>query len=392
MAPTQVSAQPASHPRRIVHCLRAPIGGLFRHVRDLTRGQAARGLEIGIICDSETGDAATGPALETLGPVCALGIHRIAMSRSLGSRDIAAARRIAAICRPLDLDIIHGHGAKGGAYARLLARGLGAKSVYTPHGGSLHYRYSSLAGLIFLGLEYALRDRADGFIFECRYSADALARKVGRPKGEVAVVFNGLGPDDFEPLTPGRADHDFVFVGELRALKGVDILLEAVAIIRAKRPVRLLVVGAGPDGDRFQDHARTLGIADSVTFSPPIFPARRAFERAHCVILPSRSEAFPYVVLEAAACGIPVIASAVGGIPEIVGDCRDCLVPAGDPEALAIAMTRMLDRPEDSAARALALRETVSAQFSIDRMVESSIGVYERLISGAKTTASRPSH
>lgn len=381
MAPTdETSAASAPRPRRAVHCLRAPVGGLFRHVRDLARGQAARGFEIGLICDSETGDAATKPALEALAPVCSLGIHRVAMSRSVGLRDIAAAGRIARICRPLDLDILHGHGAKGGAYARLLARGLGAKSVYTPHGGSLHYRYSSGAGLIFLGLEYMLRDRADGFIFECRYSADTLARKVGRPKGEVAVIFNGLGPEDFETLAPGRADHDFVFVGELRELKGVDILLDAVAIIGASRPVKLLIVGAGPDADRFRDHARALGIEKQVTFSPPVFPARRAFERARCVILPSRSEAFPYVVLEAAACGLPVIASAVGGIPEIVGDCRECLVPAADPDALAEAMMRVLDRPEESAARALAMREAVASQFTIDRMVQTSIEVYDRLL------------
>jgi glycosyltransferase involved in cell wall biosynthesis len=203
---------------------------------------------------------------------------------------------------------------------------------------------------------------------------------VGRPKGEVAVIFNGLGPEDFETLAPGRADHDFVFVGELRELKGVDILLDAVAIIGASRPVKLLIVGAGPDADRFRDHARALGIEKQVTFSPPVFPARRAFERARCVILPSRSEAFPYVVLEAAACGLPVIASAVGGIPEIVGDCRECLVPAADPDALAEAMMRVLDRPEESAARALAMREAVASQFTIDRMVQTSIEVYDRLL------------
>jgi glycosyltransferase involved in cell wall biosynthesis len=365
---------------RVMHCLRAPVGGLFRHVRDLARGQAARGLDVGIICDSGTGDGATSPALAELATVCTLGVHRVVMSRSVGLRDLSAVRRIAGICRPLDLDVVHGHGAKGGAYARIIAQGLGAKSIYTPHGGSLHYRYSSVAGLVFLGLEYLLRDRTDGFIFECRFSADALARKVGRPQGLVTVIHNGLRPDDLVAIRRDRADHEFVFVGELRDLKGVDVLLEATALVGAGRDMRLLIVGAGPDEARFRDQATRLGLDRSVTFSPPVFPARAAFERARCVILPSRSEAFPYVVLEAAAGGIPVIASAVGGIPEILGGDYDLLVPPGDPEALAKAMIRVLDRPEDSADRAAGLRDAIATRFTVDGMVSAALEVYSRLV------------
>ncbi len=366
--------------RRVLHCLRAPVGGLFRHVRDLAQGQAARGHAVGIVCDSETGDAATGPTLEGLREVCRLGIHRVPMSRSLGLRDLRAARKIGEIAEPLALDILHGHGAKGGAYARMLAPKLGARSVYTPHGGSLHYRLSSPSGLIFLGLEFLLRDRTDGFIFECRYSAETFERKVGRARGLVTVVYNGLAAEDFVEITPGDEASDFVFVGELRLLKGVDILLEAAARVRARRPVRLLVVGGGPDEQTFRDLAREKGLDDCVSFSPPIFPARRAFEQARCVILPSRSEAFPYIVLEAAAGGMPVIASDVGGIPEIVGGNRDALVPAADPEALAAAMIRFLDDPRRGLERARDMGRYVRETFALDSMVSASLDVYRRLI------------
>ncbi len=106
-------------PLRIVHCFREPTGGLFRHVRDLVSIQASNGHQVGILCDATTGGPREDELLEELRPKLALGIHRIAMQRHIGIGDIKAAYKAYRIIKKLQPDILHGHGAKGGVYARL---------------------------------------------------------------------------------------------------------------------------------------------------------------------------------------------------------------------------------------------------------------------------------
>jgi glycosyltransferase involved in cell wall biosynthesis len=142
-----VQAQP-DRKLRILHCLRAPVGGLFRHVRDLASAQAARGHEVGVVCDGSTGDALTERRLAELVPSLGLGLVRVPMSRNAGPADVRATLAIRSLARKHGVDVLHGHGAKGGVYARLAARSLDRSgrriaSVYTPHGGSLHYDRST---------------------------------------------------------------------------------------------------------------------------------------------------------------------------------------------------------------------------------------------------------
>jgi hypothetical protein len=110
--------------------LRAPLGGLFRHVVDLARGQLARGHEVGLILDAAPAASGAEAVLAEIEPRLALGLTRVAMSRHAGWRDITAFRHVARRAAEASLDVVHGHGAKGGAYARLL-RG-GAVRAYTP--------------------------------------------------------------------------------------------------------------------------------------------------------------------------------------------------------------------------------------------------------------------
>lgn len=364
---------------RVVHCFRAPVGGLFRHVRDLARGQAELGCAVGILCDSTSGGAFAESALTELESVCALGVERTPMSRLLSAKDIAAVRAIAAYCREAKPDILHGHGAKGGAYARLLAARFGARAVYTPHGGSLHYSLGSPGGLLFLGLEKALRRRTDGFLFESDFSAACYADKVGAPGGPARIVPNGLADEEFDSL-PEATEFDFVFIGELRRLKGVDLLIAASAKIVRDRPIRVLVAGDGPDRGSFAEQILAAGLERSIVLSDPIYPARAAFEKARCVVVPSRAEAFPYVVLEAAAAGRPIVASRVGGIPEIVGEDAKCLFPSEDVSALARTMTDFLDRPDKWRKEAVSIKERCAARFRLGGMVRAISSFYGEVL------------
>jgi glycosyltransferase involved in cell wall biosynthesis len=369
----------AARPLRILHILRAPVGGLFRHVVDLAGEQVARGHQVGIVADSSTGGARADALFATLAPRLALGLSRVPMSRHIGASDIAAARHVMARADAAGADVIHGHGAKGGAYARLAQRP-GAIRVYTPHGGSLHYSAASPVGLIYLGLERILKSRTELFLFESEFGRDAFAAKLGTSRALVRVVHNGVTPAEFAPIEPSADATDLVFVGELRMLKGIDVLIDAIAsLTRSGRRITATLVGSGPDEDALRRQAERLGLADAVRF-PGAMPARTAFALGRCAVVPSRAESLPYVVLEAGAAGMPLIATNVGGIPEIFGAQSDRLVPPGDAAALARSITAVLDAPEPARNAALTLRDRIRARFSTEVMTQSVLDAYRQAL------------
>ena len=364
--------RPLDRPLRILHVLRAPVGGLFRHVIDLARGQAKRGHRVGIVADSHTGGERAEAAFATLD--LALGLTRIPMSRHVGASDLAAQRHVARRAVEANADVLHGHGAKGGAYARLAPAG-GAIRVYTPHGGSLHYDRRSPVGLMYLALERLLMARTELFLFESRFGRDAFATKIGMPRGLVRIVHNGVTTDEFIEVSPQADATDLVFVGELRVLKGVDVLLDALAqLAREGRALSATIVGQGPDAAAFRGQAERLGLT-AVRFAGAM-PARAAFALGRCLVVPSRAESLPYIVLEAAAAGIPLIASNVGGIREIFGPQSGRLVPPADAAALAYAIAATTGDLTAARNEALTLRARVQVEFSVDAMTEGVLAGY----------------
>lgn len=364
---------PVNRSLAILHVLRVPVGGLFRHVADLSRAQAALGHRIGIIADASTGGARADAIFAELAPRLALGITRAPMSRHLGFTDGAAIAHVSRRIREARADVVHGHGAKGGAYARLAASN-GAIRAYTPHGGSLHYAMRSPVGAFYLALEKILARRTDLFLFESAYGRDVFFAKVGKPRAAVRVVHNGVGPEDFEPIEPIADPADLLFVGELRMLKGVDVLIEAVAILaRAGAPRTLTIVGEGPDRARFEAQRSRYGLDAWIRFAGAL-PAREAFGMGRILVVPSRAESLPYIVLEAAAAGMPIVAAAAGGVPEIFGS-TEGLARAGDPGALADAIARASRNPAQRAAVA-SLRERIRAQFSVTAMANQVLEAY----------------
>ena len=365
-------------PLRILHVLRAPVGGLFRHVVDLAREQAARGHAVGVAAATASGGALAEAALAELEPQLELGLSRVRMTRQVGLDDIGAVRHVGARARDVRADVLHGHGAKGGAYARL-ATAPGAIRVYTPHGGSLHYDARSASGLLYLTLERLLARRTDLFLFESAYGRDTYARKIARPAAEARVVHNGLRPEEFEPAALRPDATDIVFVGELRRLKGVDVLIEAMARLRLEGPqLTATIVGDGPDARYFRDLVEARGLLGWVRFTRPL-PARDAFALGHLLCVPSRAESLPYVVLEAAAAGMPMVASRVGGMTEIFGEAAERLVEPGDIAALMTALRNAIALPDEAATDAL--RARVRDLFSVAAMTDGVLDAYRTVIS-----------
>jgi glycosyltransferase involved in cell wall biosynthesis len=317
----------------------------------------------------------------------ALGIHRYEMPRTLGFGDLVVPLKLRRLVRSLNVDIVHGHGAKGGFHARLaVPRGSQAAKLYTPHGGVLHFDSKSPSGRVFHMLEKSLMERTDVLFFESAFARQAYAAVIGEPTCSWAVVHNGLREDEFVRVVPDHDAADFVFVGELRRLKGVHVLLKAVAGVKRPdgSPASLFIVGDGPDREAFEAEAQSLGLGDRVTFAGA-GPARAAFRRGRCAVVPSLAESLPYIVMEAAAAGLPVIATRVGGIPEIFGPTSDGLVPADDSQALHLAMQAFIDSPSSVTSETLIRLQHIREHFAVARMTDTIEGHYLRSFRAVRT-------
>ncbi|MER8694873.1 glycosyltransferase [Mesorhizobium opportunistum] len=332
---------------RIVHCFRSPVGGIFRHVRDLTEAQVAAGHMVGIVCDSTTGGEFEERLFEQMKDVLALGIHRTPMQRHVGLGDLASARRTYRIIKELKPNVLHGHGAKGGAYARLFGSLLRVSRsrvarLYSPHGGSLHYDESTVTGKLFFALERIMARFTDCLLFVSDYERLTYRRKVGEPPIPNTLAYNGLRATEFEPVVPRADAADLLYIGMMRDLKGPDIFIDALALAgpRLGRALSAVMVGDGDDLPRYHAQVKRLGLEGHVRFLPPM-PAREAFLLAALVVVPSRAEAMPYIVLETLAAARPMIATAVGGIPEIFGSSSPALIRP-DPTELADKMSQAL--------------------------------------------------
>jgi glycosyltransferase involved in cell wall biosynthesis len=367
---------------KIVHCFRSPVGGLFRHVRDLAEAQAGMGHRVGVVCDSSTGGAYEDALFAAIAPSLALGLTRTPMQRQIAPSDLAATWQVLAKIRALQPDVLHAHGAKGGAYARVIATvlrvaGSRALRVYTPHGGSLHYDAKSLSGRIYFAAERMLDTMTDAFIFVSQYEAEAYRAKVGPTAKPAIVVRNGLRPEEFVPVVPRPDARDFLYIGMLRDLKGPDVFIRALAVLRDRtgHAPSAWIVGDGDDKPRYRAMVAEMGLGEAVGFRDPM-PARDAFALARAVVVPSRAESMPYIVLEAIAAGMPLIATNVGGIPEIFGEEAHRLVPPGDALALAGAMAAHAAAPDLARQNAARLKARLAARFTVDAMAAAVDGAY----------------
>lgn len=359
---------------RILHVFRSPVGGLFRHVRDLAKAQSELGHDVSIFCDSATGGQNAAELLSQTAAFCSLGVTREAMSKLPGFSDISCSRRTLDLAKLLNIDIIHGHGAKGGLYARLAAKLGGKTGIYTPHGGSLHYEWSKFPGPIFLGTEWLLRKTNAGIVFVCEFEKQLFDRKIGLGSCKSLVVHNGLWPEEISHVATPSSARDLLFVGEMRYLKGVDVLLRAIALLKPKQKVTAALVGDGPDRKQFETLALELGIEDQVNFAG-LKRMPEAISLGRIFVLPSRNESFPYVMLEAIAAHKPIIGSDVGGISEVVP--RSQLCAPDNPVELARLIENTLNQPNLTLKQAGFLASRIKHNNTVTMMASKILSFYQ---------------
>lgn len=366
---------------RVLLVVESSAGGTGRHVLDLAGGLTARGCVVDVIYSTRRLDRLFLDRLAEL-----KGVRHVALPIRTGPHpaDLKIVRAVRKHMRQFGpFDIVHGHSSKGGAVARLAAFGTRAKAYYTLHGlimmDPLLPRWK---WLMYLSIELGLATWTRRVIAVSPEEQRAAIRlKFGRSR--VIMVPNGVGQMRLTPRADARrvmgvSDDAIVigFVGRLVEQKAPEVLIEAfAATARIESRVRLALVGNGPLEAPMRALAAKLGVADKIIWLGER-DARGVLAGFDLFALSSRKEGLPYVVLEAMAAGLPVVATTSAGseilvIPGVNGS----LVPPDDAEAFGRAMTNLATNPAKLLQYGEASRQRVS-QFTIDAMVERTLEAY----------------
>lgn len=332
-------------------------------------------------------DAAIYPAVEQRG----VPIWRLSFERGYGHphRDAAVVRRLIALMRARRYDLTHCHSAKAGALGRLAGQASRTPTVYSPHSFPFVGDFSGLRRAFALSVERVLAPLTTAIICVCEEERRIASERRLRPPSALHVVYNGCSPceDDVAPderLESMRRNGPVAAaVTVLRAQKSVDVLLDAVPLVLERVPdARIAVVGDGPLREELHAHAARLGIDrdERFAFLPFEAPATRHLKAMDVYVLPSSWEAFPIGVLEALACGVPQVATDVGGTGEAIVSDTGLLVPKRNPEALAGALCELLGNSRRREAMAKAARARHAERFGVDRMATETAAVYRRVL------------
>jgi glycosyltransferase involved in cell wall biosynthesis len=356
------------------------IGGSERHVLELIPALRARGLDARFLgLDDPSG--APSPFYKAL-TESDVPFERLPCPKDV---DLGLARRVSSSVRRLGPDLVHTHLVHADVYGALAATRARANLVSTKHNDDPFRSGRARYG------ERLLTRRAARVI--C--ITEALARfnrdVVGLPERKLRVVHYGLDapPEPWGP--PGGPELGpevpvLLAICRLVPQKGVDVAIRALALVREAHPdAHLVVLGEGPLRAELASLAAELDLADAVSLPGRVGDVAWWLRRAAVLVHPARWEGFGLALLEAMLSARPVVASAVSSIPEIVVEGETGrLVPVDDASALAAALGDLLEHPARAAAMGQAGFELARAEFSVERMAERTVAVYDEVCSSRR--------
>ena len=303
--------------------------------------------------------------------------HEIVTRAGLLERTIYEPRAFATVLREFRPDLIHAHFAtQPTAAARELAGELGLPFTFTAHGYDVYRRPPT---------DFADRAAAArAIVTVSEANASYIARTFGVPPTRIQVIPCGIDTERFRPGGERVPPPTIVCVARLVSVKNHDLLLEACAELRERgQELRCVLVGAGRSRGQVEATRARLGLEGVVEL---VGAAEQAevlawWQRATVAVLTSHSEGMPVSLMEAAACGVPAVATAVGGVPELIEDgVSGLLAPPGDGPALAAALERLLLDPVLVARMGTAARRRAQARFSVRRQVDRLLGLWSELV------------
>jgi lipopolysaccharide/colanic/teichoic acid biosynthesis glycosyltransferase/glycosyltransferase involved in cell wall biosynthesis len=370
---------------------RMNVGGPAIHVVNLTAGLDPTRFDSILVTGTENPGEGSMLDLALARGIEPVVIPGIVGQATLKPRDLKALIALYRLMRRERPHIVHTHAAKPGVLARLAARLAGVPVVvHTFHGHILHGYYGPLMTWLLRRMERVLARSSDRIIAVSEQVKQDLVRYGVAPAEKISVIPLGF---DLQPFLHSGEHRGALhrelnltsgarligIVGRIFPIKNHRLFLEAAARVAAEeRSAHFVVVGDGVLRPEMEAHARRLGIADRVTFTgwrrdlPQIYPD------LDVLVVSSKNEGTPVSAIEAMASACPVVATRVGGLPDLIEDGETGhLVPSEDAPALAAAILRVLRDREAEQQMARVARESVSQRFRAERL----IGDIERLYS-----------
>ncbi|MBK8908684.1 MAG: glycosyltransferase [Rhodospirillales bacterium] len=310
---------------------------------------------------------------------------------------LALMRTIVAACRRDSIDIVHSHSYKAACFISPILKAAGAvrRSVFTLHGMGRRSRLKTVHVKSLVGAGALLSDAVIG----CARPITTAYSRIPTLAGRMETIPNGIDVDA-ALLPPAGArsvlaqrydlDPDAIWIGAVGRLareKDLPSLLRAIADLRsrvAERRVQLLIVGEGPERDGLVRHVADLGLRDTVIFAGHVDAIADVYAALDILALTSVSEGTPMAVLEAMAYGVPVVASAVGGVPDMVEDgTTGLLFPAGDVARCSDQLLALIAAPALRRRLSDCARQRVLSRYGIAQWAERHVSLYRRLLAAS---------
>jgi glycosyltransferase involved in cell wall biosynthesis len=368
-------------------------GGAERLMVDLLPRLREHGIAPAVVAIQERHGNPVADDLRAAGvEVTTIGIERLRERRALA--------RVTEVVERLRPAIVHTQLEFSNILGSIAARRLGLPAIATIHTLDRPRRFSRDSARFRL-MGWTLRHRADRVIAVSESARRHVLTRAGLRRGQTATIHNGIDLSAFTtdrsaagaelreslgiaPETPVLAT-----VAVLRQPKGIDDMLEALPIVGAGHPDLVYVVaGDGEHRSALESRARLLGVSKSTRFIGRTSDVPAVLAAADAFVLPSHTEALPTVVIEAMAAGLPVVATSVGGVPELVDHgVTGILVPAHAPERLADAVARVIDSPRQAEAMGIAARRTALERFGIERQAARLADEYRVLVARREAMA-----
>ena len=366
-----MSAAKPNAPLTVVHVTApAPVGGLESVVSALARGQAAGGHRPHVVSIFNTGEAAF--ALGEGIPGVTTHVVQVPPRRYWRER-----AEVAAIARECGAQVLHTHGYRPDVVDSGVAHALGVPAVTTVHG----FTHGGLKNRLFEKLQERAFRRFDAVIAVSRPLVARLAG-AGVPPARIHLIPNAWTAVH-APVDRAEASRRLGlptstpvlgWVGRLSWEKAPDVLLDAMGRMGPDGPT-VAFVGDGPYVSSLRERAATLGLEDKVRWCGRVDGAAALYSAFDAFVLSSRTEGTPIALFEAMAAGVPVVATRVGGVPDVVSDGEALLVESENPGALAEAIRLTLADRQASSIRAAAAKSRLAREFAAEPWV----GRYEEL-------------
>jgi glycosyltransferase involved in cell wall biosynthesis len=362
---------------KVVHVLApATFGGLERVVHALAIGQARRGQDVHVIVLLELGTTEP-PFVARLrdGGVSVISI--VLRGRAYGKQ----LRLLRQYCARLAPDVIHSHGYLPDVLSALLIPRVSAARVSTVHG----FVGGTRRGRVYEWLQCRTYRWIDAVAVSNKLAADLVQRGVAERHvhmiANAAVEIENPASRAAARETLGISGEGFIigWIGRVSHEKGLDVLIDALPTLSGFT-ARLVVIGDGRDRRMMEDRARRATASIAVSWAGIVPDAARVLRAFDVLVISSRTEGTPMTLLEAMAVRVPIVTTAVGGIPDVVSNGEAILVPSDDPAALAAAIRSVHDHPDAAAARAELAAARLVTSFSADRWLSQYDELYTSLV------------